>query len=241
MDIFLYSNKGGRKHNEDCAGYESRDAHSIFVAADGLGGHRYGELASEYAVRTLLDRWKDDNAARESPKEWLQDQVSRVNHDILRLQEDRQCIIKTTLAALLLDGESAVLANSGDSRLYYFHDRALEYITEDHSVAYKKYKAGEITRYQIGMDEDQSCLLRSLGSESRYEPDIHTLDHKVEPGDAFLLCTDGAWEYLYDEELLFDLLKAKNAKDWTELLLLRIMDRIPDDNDNLTILAIIIE
>lgn len=241
MDVFLYSNKGGRKHNEDSAGYELYEDRSIFAAADGLGGHQQGALASQCAVRMLLNAWKEDSSVQEEPEKWLEDQISIVNDSILKLQEEHQCTMKTTLVTLLLNEQKAVWAHIGDSRLYYFHNKTLEYVTEDHSVAYKKYKAGEITRQQISIDEDQSCLLRSLGSESRYEPDIHILDRKVESGDAFLLCTDGAWEYLRDEELLFDLLKAKNARDWTELLMLRVMDRIPDDNDNLTILAIVME
>lgn len=241
MDVFLYSNKGGRKHNEDSAGYELDKGRSLFAVADGLGGHLHGELASKCAVRVLMENWKGCIDGQESPEEWLQNQTAVINESILRLQKEYQCMMKTTLAVLLLNGEDAVWAHSGDSRLYYFHNKALEYVTGDHSVAYKKYQAGEITREQIGMDEDQPRLLRCLGSESRYEPDIYTLDRKIEPEDAFLLCTDGAWEYLRDEEILFDFLKSKNAKDWTELLLLRILDRIPKGNDNLTILAIRME
>lgn len=241
MDVFLYSNKGRKKQNEDYAGYESTADQSIFAVADGLGGYQHGELASKCAVQTLLHGWRDHGFAWEHPEEWLREQISDVNDAVLKIQKEHQCTIKTTLVTLLLDGRRAFWANTGDSRLYYFHRRALEYVTEDHSVTYKKYKAGEITRYQIGADEDKSCLLRSLGGESRFEPDIHTLDSEIESGDAFLLCTDGAWEYLQDEEIVFDLLKAKSAKEWAELLLLRIMDRLRADADNLTILSVIIE
>jgi serine/threonine protein phosphatase PrpC len=61
------------------------------------------------------------------------------------------------------------------------------------------------------------------------------------PGDAFLLCSDGVWEYLRDEEILIDLLKARNARKWAELLLLRLMNRISGENDNLTLLALILK
>ena len=68
--------------------------------------------------------------------------------------------------------------------------------TDDHSVAYKKYKAGEITREEIGFDDDQSSLLRTLGSEDRYEPSVRELNLVPRKGDAFLLCSDGFWEYV---------------------------------------------
>lgn len=241
MDVFLYSNKGGKNQNEDYAGYETTADRSIFAVADGLGGCPHGELASKCAVETLLRGWRDHKTALKCPEEWLREQATSVNDAILKIQEERQCAVKTTLVTLILEGEHAFCANTGDSRLYYIHGRMLEYVTEDHSVAYKKYKAGEIPRYQVGIDEDQSCLLRSLGSKSRFEPDIHTLSSETDSGDAFLLCTDGAWGYLQDEEILFDLLKAKSARQWTELLLLRIMERLRDAADNLTILSVIME
>lgn len=241
MDIFLYSNTGGKEKNEDSVGYKTGDDRSLFVIADGLGGHQLGGLASKCAVHTLLNGWSNYNAEQEEPEDWLLGHVSMANDAILKMQEEYQCTIKTTLTVLLLEDEYIIWANSGDSRLYYFHDRRLQFVTEDHSVAYKKYKAGEITREQIGMDVDQSSLLRSLGGKERYEPDVHRLDGNLEPGDSFFLCTDGVWEYLQDEEILIDLLKAETAKEWAELLLLRIMDRIQDGNDNLTMLAIMIE
>ncbi len=108
-------------------------------------------------------------------------------------------------------------------------------------MSYKKYKAGEITKEEICRDEDQSCLLRAIGNKERSEPDIHVCDAELEAGDAFLLCTDGVWEYLKDEEILIDLLKAEDARQWGELLLLRIMERIDGENDNLTLLTLILK
>jgi serine/threonine protein phosphatase PrpC len=145
------------------------------------------------------------------------------------------------VVALAIDGNRAVWANVGDSRLYYLHEGRIYSCTEDHSVSYKKYKAGEITREEICTDEDQSRLLRTLGSEVRNEPDVKICDVPLVPGDAFLLCSDGVWEYLRDEEIAIDLLKARNARKWAELLLLRLMNRISGENDNLTLLALILK
>jgi len=146
--------------------------------------------------------------------------------------------MKTTVVALSVNGDQAAWAHAGDSRLYYLHNKAIEVYTEDHSVAYKKYLSGEITREQIGFDEDQSSLLRALGNPARSQPDCRLLEHPIAPGDGFVLCSDGMWEYILDEEILVDFLKADCAQTWAELLLLRVMERIGPENDNLSIITV---
>lgn len=239
FDVFEYTSQGGREHNEDSLGTSFNSEGGIFVVADGLGGHYMGEVASSAAVETIVSDW--DFNTEDIPAQ-INDKIEAANNRILELQQESKCVMKTTAAVLAVSGDKAVMANSGDSRVYFFHKNELHSYTNDHSVAYKKYKAGEITRDQIGMDEDQSCLLRSLGGAERYMPDITECDVPVEAGDAFMICSDGAWEYLRDMEILIDLLKAESAKHWAELLLLRIMGRLKNNNnDNLSIITIMID
>lgn len=238
FDVFEYTNQGGRSYNEDSIGSSYDDSNGIFVVADGLGGHALGEKASATAVETIVSGWsvsQDDTSAQ------LKAKIAEANQNILYLQKTENAVMKTTVAALAVNGDNAVWANAGDSRVYFIHGNSIHAYTNDHSVAYKKYKAGEITREQIGSDEDQSRLLRSLGSEERSEPDIYTADVPVEPGDAFFLCSDGAWEYLMDEEILIDFLKSETARQWAEFMMLRIMERISAENDNLSLLTVILE
>lgn len=238
FDVFEYTNQGGRGYNEDSIGSSYDDSSGIFVVADGLGGHALGEKASAAAVETIISGW---GVSREEISAQLRSRIAEANQNILYLQKAENAVMKTTVAALAVQGENAVWANVGDSRVYFIHGNRIHAYTNDHSVAYKKYKAGEITREQIGSDEDQSRLLRSLGSEERGEPDVYTADVPVEPGDAFFLCSDGAWEYLMDEEILIDFLKSETARHWAELMMLRIMERISGGNDNLSLLTVIIE
>ncbi len=238
LDVFEYTSKGGRSYNEDYVGSCFNSEGGIFIVADGLGGHNLGEEASAAAVETIISGW-DFNADDMSTQ--IKEKFEAANQKILELQHKNQCVMKTTAAVLAVNGNKAVMANSGDSRVYFFHKNELHSYTNDHSVAYKKYKAGEITREQIGTDEDQSCLLRNLGGTDRYLPDITECDVSLESGDAFMLCSDGAWEYLKDMEILIDLLKAENARHWTELLILRIMERLNgENNDNLSIISVMI-
>lgn len=108
-------------------------------------------------------------------------------------------------------------------------------------MAYKKYKAGEISRREIAFDEDQSRLLRSIGGNDHNQPVICEYEEILSPGDAFFLCSDGVWEFLEDEEIVIDLLKSQNAVQWAESLLLRMMDRVNGENDNLSMLAIMLK
>lgn len=239
LDVHLYTNTGGRDHNEDSAQFRVEGGSGIFAVADGLGGHQYGDVASDCVIRTLLEGWEP--TAGEDRPDWLRTRIGRANEAILELQQEKRATMKSTAAALAIDRDRAVWANVGDSRLYFLHDRAIRSVTEDHSVAYKKYRAGEITRAQIGRDEDQSRLLRALGSAERSQPDLGEAPEPLAPGDAFLLCTDGVWEYLYDEEILVDLLKADSAREWAELLLLRVISRVEPGNDNLTLLTVLVQ
>ncbi len=238
IDVYEYSNQGGRSYNEDSVGSLIKGDSGIFVVADGLGGHAFGELASSCVRDTLISGFTPGVA---DPAGWYGSMAALANRNILQLQLEKGDIMKSTFVSLLIDGPRAVWAHSGDSRLYFFHKGYVAAYTEDHSVSYKKYKAGEIDREAIAGDEDQSSLLRTLGNQERFEPDIFVLPKALEAGDAFFLCTDGAWEFLRDEEMAVDLAKAEDAKHWAYLMLMRMMDRIKGGNDNLTLQTIMIK
>lgn len=236
FDIFEYTNKGGRSYNEDSIDYITAGDSGIFVVADGLGGHQYGDKASGCVCDSMIDGWNGDFGGNIA--EWLKSRVETANKNVLALQKEMNATLKSTVVVLAVDDNKASWANVGDSRLYFFRDGRIADYTNDHSVAFKKYRAGEITREQIASDEDQSALLKSVGSEDRSEPEIYDRNIMLQPGDAFLLCSDGVWEYLMDEEIAIDLLKADTSKEWAEHLLLRLMGRIDGTNDNLSLLAI---
>lgn len=237
IDSYYFTDRGGRRENEDSVGASEQEYGSVYVVADGLGGHMFGKRASDCVVITLLDAWENNAPAQDAELgEWLRNAISTANTNILGLQEESRSNMKSTVVSLCIREGEARWANTGDSRLYFLRGGMIAGITEDHSVAYKKYKSGEITRAQIASDEDQSSLLKALGNTSRWEPSEYGA--AVMPGDAFMLCSDGLWEYVSDEEVLVDCLKAKTAKEWAELLLVRAMGRIMPGNDNLSVLTV---
>ncbi len=237
IDSYIYTNPGGREYNEDFVDKKDLSDGIVFILADGLGGHQRGELASKCVAFTFV-KAKDPSPQADMEK-WIANGLKKTNDNLLFIQNREKCNMKTTAVILSVRATNACWAHVGDSRLYFFHNEHIESVTEDHSVAYKKYRAGEITREQIATDEDQSALLRTLGGKTC--PPVDTASSPVEKGDAFLLCSDGLWEYVRDEEMLIDLNKASNAQQWAHLLLNRAIDRVPENHDNLSLITVMIQ
>ena len=126
----------------------------------------------------------------------------------------------------------------GDSRLLHFSGGALAHATRDHSVTYRKFLGGEISYMDIYHDDDRGRLLRVLGKEP-CRPEAGGA--AAEPGDAFLLCSDGFWEYVYTEEMQADLCKSSSPEAWAESMLLRHIRRTPPENDNFSLIAVFLE
>ena len=238
LDSFVFTSAGGRGYNEDAAlAQESADG-GLYLVADGLGGHAHSEQAAQAVIESLGKA--EAPKGEEKLRGWLEAQIENANEKVLALQRETHLNMKSTLAALLVRGREAIWANVGDSRVYFLRGGEIADVTQDHSVAFKKYKAGEITRDQIGQDEDQSALLQALGNPERHIPSFYASPDALKDGDAFLLCSDGVWEYVRDGEILVDLLKSETAREWAEHLLLRVIDRVQGENDNLTLLTVIV-
>ena len=238
IDSFFFTAPGGREQNEDAVGQREIPGGTLFLLADGLGGHHRGAEASARVIASMQEASPPED--EEDLEQWLAHSIIQTNDVLLQLQADSGSNMRSTLVALALTNNKAVWGHVGDSRLYCIRGGRLISFTNDHSVAYAKYKSGEITRAQIGQDEDQSSLLRSLGNPTRNQPDLASLGGPPQPGDGFLLCSDGVWEYLYDGEILADFCKSAFAEDWARRLLLRVMGRIQPGNDNLSLITIMV-
>lgn len=243
ITAYLYTNAGGRSRNEDSAGCRIDGGDGIFVLADGLGGHMDGEQASALVVESMLAAWEAEGGELPAAdcRQWLEESIRAANQALLAAQAKNRSTMKSTVAALVLKDGQAAWAHAGDSRIYHLCRGRLVQVTRDHSVTYKKYLAGEITREAINFDEDRSSLLRVAGDENRCLPESGEPEGgRVYSGDAFLLCSDGFWEYLLDDEILIDFLKADTPEAWAELMLVRALPRMRPGNDNLTLLAVFI-
>ena len=232
LSACCYTNQGGRDHNEDsvrcCA------EQGVFVLSDGLGGHGSGEVASALAADILFE-----GCSAHPDSDGLAELFQKANEAVMEGQKvPGQEDMKTTAVALSVAGDLAVWGHVGDSRLYRFSGGALSQETRDHSVTYMKYLGGEISYMDIYHDDDRSSLLRALG-KLPCKPEAGQAE--LRPGDAFLLCSDGFWEYVYQEEVLADLLKAETPEQWAQLMLLRHIRRTPPGNDNFSLITVFAE
>lgn len=227
-----YTNIGGRNCNEDSvAGTLWGDDGLLLVVADGLGGHGGGEQASQSACRTICRNW-DGSASPET----LQTLLTMAHGNVLNIQTP-QCAMKSTAVVLAIRGNTAAWAHVGDTRLYHFHNGKLIFQTRDHSASQLAVMLGEITPQEIRFHEDRNRVLRALGQKG--ELTVEASQAELAPGHhAFLLCSDGFWEYVLEPEMETDLLYAVSEEDWIRRMQARLRQRIPSDNDNNTAAAV---
>ena len=179
-----------REGNEDSFLVEQ----PLFVVADGMGGHRGGEVASSLALDTIQSLFVRNEGS-------LVGQVEEANRAVFeRSQADRNVAgMGTTLTAALVDGDRVQLAHVGDSRAYLFHDHDLTLLTEDHTLVHRMVLDGEITEAEAEVHPHRSILTRALGVDGRVKVDESTIE--VAPGDRILLCTDGLTGMVGEEQI----------------------------------------
>lgn len=156
----------------------------LFAVADGMGGHRGGEVASQLAVQTLEKLFKKGIGE-------LPDQVQEANRVVFErsVVDEKVAGMGTTLTAALVEGDRIRLAHVGDSRAYLLREGDLRLLTEDHTLVHRMVTEGEISKEEAETHPQRSVLTRALGVETVVDVDDDTV--QVRPGDRLLLCTDG--------------------------------------------------
>ncbi len=200
-----------RNHNEDS--YLIDDELKLYVVADGMGGHAGGGTASRLAVETIdrelrNSRERIDNPflaatpLQDSPlPEVIRNAVESACLAIFNAaQEDpRLAGMGTTVIALLVKDEYAFFAHVGDSRAYLIRGELIQQISEDHSLVNEQIKAGMITPEEAKHSRYKNIITRSVGFEEEVQVDVMGL--ALEPGDIFVLCSDGLANMVDDDEL----------------------------------------
>jgi PPM family protein phosphatase len=209
------SRQGGRAVNEDSCGHRSSARHLCCVVADGAGGHGGGDIASKLVVGHILDQAAFAPLVRSDE---VHDLLIDANVHLRRNQSesDRSKDMHTTVVALFLDldGSRAMWGHAGDSRLYLFREGQLLFRTHDHSFVQSMVDAGLLMPEQVRTHPKRSQLLSALGSAP--EDLLLTTGERwpLKPGDVFLLCTDGLWEYVDETELIASLQESADPTAW---------------------------
>jgi protein phosphatase len=181
-----------RSHNEDAFVATP----PLFAVADGLGGHKAGEIASGIAIDVVAKR-----APRRADPDALAEAVRLANDaiaDAVREGHGRQGM-GTTLTAAIVDGTRIAVAHVGDSRAYLLRDGRLSQITRDHSLVGELVRQGTLTQQEARFHPNRSVITRALGSRPDVEPD--TYEVAATPGDRLLICSDGLHAMIEDPEI----------------------------------------
>ncbi len=218
MNHYSISRTGDNEINEDFVQAFEIENRYVFILADGLGGHGFGEVASKEAADCVKKAFESH---RDVQLRMLMSLAFReANNRLIQLQENsgETSSYKTTLVVLAVENDGFIWGHIGDSRLYHFEDNILLERSMDHSVPQMLANAGKISEKQIRHHEDRSKLLKALGdSRETFSPYI---GKKAPIGKkaAFLLCSDGFWEHI-DERYMQKLLKkSSNAEEWIKLM-----------------------
>lgn len=226
IDSYGYTNNGKYEINEDCLLCRG----NVYVLADGLGGYDEGETASVCAVNYVADNYGGCS------DEEIDALIKGANSAVYGLGNGA-C---TTVAVLFVDGNRIRFTNVGDSRVYYFRKGKLLTQTKDHSVCQVAVETGTMSQDEIRGSEDRSKLLKVLGRDDEIKPGRQYEPIEIRNGDAFLICSDGFWEYVYETEMEIDFLKSAGAKQWAEYMLRRHIRRSHCDCDNFSLICGII-
>ena len=233
FSVFQVSRKGGREKNEDRMGYCYTRESGLFVLADGMGGHPEGEIAAQIALQATSALYqREARPAIESPEEFLTAALMAAHHQIIRYASGKGMLDtpRTTLVAVLLQGACATWEHCGDSRLYVVRDGKLVTRTRDHSYA-EQQSAGIIKLEHV----NRNILFTCLGSPTKPVFDI-TGPINLQQGDRILLCSDGLWGSLSDDEIV-EQLSAKIISESVPDLVENALRIGGERGDNVTVLA----
>jgi len=209
-----------RKGNEDSLFVNPEQ--NLFVVADGMGGHAAGEVASRLAVDAINEficltgddeeiTWPfglDETISYDGNR--LKTAIRYANRKVLEATKEKSEYegMATTVAAVLVDGDSANLGHVGDSRIYLIRSGTISQLTTDHSWVNEQIVGGMISPDQARSHPLRNVVTRALGGKNDMQVDMKL--HKIEPGDILLLCSDGLTTMMPDEDIVRVMSETKN-------------------------------
>ncbi|MFO0687660.1 MAG: Stp1/IreP family PP2C-type Ser/Thr phosphatase [Myxococcota bacterium] len=170
----------------------------LFLVADGMGGHRAGQVASQLAAEAAIRAIETLEGASVSLAERLRHAVACANREIFRAAEGKADLagMGTTLVSMLFGAERLALAHVGDSRAYLLRNERLRALTDDHSIVAELLRRQAISEEAARAHPHRHVLTRALGVRPRIEPDLAEMT--PQPGDVFVLCSDGLTTHVGD-------------------------------------------
>lgn len=204
MKSFYLTDAGRvRSHNEDSVTIlKNSSGEYLMIVADGMGGHRAGEVASSMVVTHFAKRFSQTSSvgSMSDAVNWLRDNINEINEGILKYADENPDSkgLGTTAVMALLTSEYLIFANIGDSSGFVMKNKELHKVTNDHTLVNLLVQSGDITEEEAKYHPKKNVLMKALGAAEKVEPDIFDVDMSSE---AILLCSDGLTSMLTNEQI----------------------------------------
>ena len=203
METFYQTDTGiVRDHNEDSVIILSNENATLMAVADGMGGHRAGEVASSIVIKNISDRFKNGffNLNKPEAVEWIKEVVNESNSLIFKYAEDNPESkgMGTTLVLAIITSEYILFGNIGDSSGFVMKDNIIHKVTKDHTLVNLLLEAGELTEEEAENHPKKNILMNALGINDPIEIDIFDCNIDI---DEILLCSDGLTNMLTNENI----------------------------------------
>ncbi len=241
MKAYYLSDTGKvRTHNEDSVMIiKNLSGEYLLVVADGMGGHKAGEVASSIVVNGLTEKFKNLETVgdKESAVSWIRENVSLLNDDIFKYTDEfpESKGMGTTIVLAIVTDKYILFGNVGDSSGFVMKDKVLYKVTKDHTLVNLLVETGELTKEEAMNHPRKNVLMRALGANNPIDVDIFDVDIK---SDAILLCSDGLTNMLtFDqiqkvlnsditmEEKIVKLIKKSNLRGGTDNVSIAYLER----------------
>lgn len=233
MEHYYLTDSGKiRDHNEDSVIIVSNNNQEYLMAvADGMGGHKAGEVASSIAISHLGKRFREISSIgnKEDAINWLKEVVSEVNMLIYKYTEENPTStgMGTTLVLALITKEYLLFGNIGDSSGFVIKEGKLHKITTDHTLVNMLLASGDLTEEEAKEHPRKNVLMRALGAASTVEMDIFDVEKEIE---GILLCSDGLTNMLNNEQINKVLAEDLSAQEKVNKLIIKSNNRGGTDN-----------
>ena len=203
MEISILTDVGQRRtNNQDYANqYKNKAGKSMIFLADGMGGHRAGNIASEMAVTDLGAAWvATEISTINEVREWFAENLEKENQQIHRIGQDEEHKgMGTTLEALAIIDDQVLFAHVGDSRIGLVRNGEYHQLTSDHSLVNALLKAGQITEEEAAHHPQRNIITQSIGQKDELQPDFGMVT--VEAGDFIVINSDGLTNMISGDEI----------------------------------------
>lgn len=235
MEISLLTDIGQKRtNNQDYANqFVNRAGMTMILLADGMGGHRAGNIASEMAVTDLGAAWVDTQIdSINGVREWFAEYLETENQKVHQFGQDEEYKgMGTTLEALAVIGNQAIYAHVGDSRIGLIRGESYKQLTSDHSLVNELLKAGQITPEEAERHPQRNIITQSIGQRGEVQPDVGMIS--LEDDDYIVLNSDGLSNMISESEI-YDIMTSDIALSEKAETLIRFANKA-GGLDNITV------